>query len=199
MKAFAAVSAVLIAGTQASPEWDSFKLKHGKAYATAAEEEMRQRVFEANMAAAKELAAKEPLAQFGATQFADLTESEFAVYHSSAGFYTEASREGLAQGERFSAEQVMAAQATAVDWRQKGAVTAVKNQAQCGSCWAFSTTGNVEGQWFMAGNPLTALSEQQLVACDKGNGDRGCMGGLPTNAYKYIVKAGGLETEEAYP
>jgi len=75
----------------------------------------------------------------------------------------------------------------------------VKDQKQCGSCWAFSTTGNVEGQWFLAGNKLVALSEQQLIACDKGNGDHGCMGGLPSTAYGYIQKAGGLDTEADYP
>lgn len=89
-----------------------------------------------------------------------------------------------------------AAAPDSIDWTTKGAVTPIKNQAQCGSCWAFSTTGSIEGAYQIAGNALTAFSEQELVSCDKV--DDGCQGGLMDNGFKY-AETHALCTEQDYP
>jgi C1A family cysteine protease len=88
----------------------------------------------------------------------------------------------------------------AVDWRSRGAVTPVKNQGTCGSCWSFSTTGNIEGQWYLAGNPLTSFSEQNFVSCDNLFAF-GCDGGFSWIAYSWVVakQNGSIFTESSYP
>jgi len=83
------------------------------------------------------------------------------------------------------------------DWRNAGVVTGVYNQGQCGSCWAFSTTENIESMWARAGHGLDNLSMQELVDCD--TVDHGCGGGNPPYAYQYIIQAGGSDSYQSYP
>ena len=84
-----------------------------------------------------------------------------------------------------------------VDWVAKGAVTEIKNQGSCGSCWSFSTTGAMEGAHFIATGELLSLSEQQFVSCAH-NGNMGCMGGIMDKAFEW-AETNAIETESDYP
>jgi C1A family cysteine protease len=127
----------------------------------------------------------------GVNQFSDLTAEEFeAIY-----------LRGLLPYEApLSMQQYVETLAGEKDWRKDGAVTPVKNQAQCGSCWAFSTTGAIEGWDQIKGKgQVKSLSEQQLVDCSGSTGNQGCNGGWPKWALTYLEKNGGSCDQQSYP
>ena len=127
--------------------------------------------------------------EMGFTKFMDLTPEEFkAKYLSSRGHNTKQNIKSLPTTNL----------PASVDWRTKGAITPVKDQGQCGSCWAFGTTGSLEAISFISGKGLQSFSEQQLVDCSTSEGNQGCNGGLHEYAFAY-VESNGITTESAYP
>jgi len=159
------------------------------------------KIFSDNVDLIKKLNQNFPRTKFNLNKFALLTQSEFKAKYLSPfnpirpKHAPELSTPSVTVPDTF-------------DWRENKppVVTDVKDQGMCGSCWAFSTTGNIEGQWALAKNPLTPLSEQNLVDCDhecmewenEQACDSGCDGGLPPNAYEYVIKNKGIDTEATY-
>jgi cathepsin F len=178
----------------------SFIEKFGKVYATAEEYAHRLAVFERNLVRAVSHQALDPSAVHGITKFSDLTEEEFTQQY--LGLKPPSFLKTTNQAPVLPTNDLP----DDFDWREHGAVTEVKDQGSCGSCWSFSTSGAIEGAHFLETGELVSLSEQQMVDCDHvcdptdtASCDAGCDGGLMTNAYEYVKKAGGLESEKDYP
>jgi len=156
----------------------------------------RYTVFKANMDKIY-LANKEKHSYtLGMNEMGDMTHAEFKA--TKLG-YKRVDRSYARAKNSAGPHQHVKAVPNAVDWRSKGAVTPIKNQQQCGSCWAFSTTGSVEGAAFIGSGKLVSLSEQQLVDCSQAQGNQGCEGGLMDQAFQYIISNGGITTEANYP
>nr|XP_050027252.1 procathepsin L-like isoform X1 [Dermacentor andersoni] len=181
-------------------EWQAFKTKHGRNYTSAHEEILRFKIFTENslfIARHNEKYVKGLVSySLGMNQFGDMLHHEFVQLtncykpsEASSGRSTYLPPENVDDSDL----------PQSVDWRKKGYVTPVKNQGQCGSCWAFSTTGSLEGQHFKKTGKLVSLSEQNLVDCSRDYGNNGCSGGSMENAFDYIKANGGIDTEKSYP
>ncbi|KAF0936111.1 hypothetical protein E2562_038767 [Oryza meyeriana var. granulata] len=184
----------------------SFVLRFGKSYRGADEHAYRLSVFKANLRRARRHQLLDPSAVHGVTRFSDLTPAEFRRTY--LGLHT--SRRAFLRELGGSAHEAPVLPTDGLpddfDWRDHGAVGPVKNQGSCGSCWSFSASGALEGANYLATGKMEVLSEQQMVDCDHecdssepDSCDAGCNGGLMTNAFSYLLKSGGLESEKDYP
>jgi len=166
--------------------------QHGKAYLSFTEHKTRFSVFRANLDFINSHDAEARGFTVALNRFADMTLQEFAAWANGMNVTK-------ANARLLSRTQADSTLPSSWDWRQQGAVTAVKNQGQCGSCWSFSATGSTEGAHFLKTQNLVSLSEQNLVDCSTAQGNLGCKGGLMDYAFKYIISNNGIDTESSYP
>ena len=200
LSSFAALAAANVdlddATIDISTRFTAFVDKFGKTY-TGDERKSAFAAFSENDAKVQDYNSRGLSYTLGHNEFSDMTSEEFnSIYIGSFNNNPNLQRErnydmSLADPER------IAAAPESIDWTTKDAVTGVKNQGQCGSCWAFSTVMGIEGALAVEHSELTSLSEQDLVSCDH-NGDQGCNGGLMDQAFAW-VEQNGLCTEKAYP
>ncbi|XP_050067983.1 uncharacterized protein LOC126556639 [Anopheles maculipalpis] len=179
-------------------QFAKFVHHHRRRYGSSMEHEMRFNIFRNNLFRIEQLNKFERgTAKYGVTKFADMTLAEYRAHT------------GLVVPNRVDDNRIRNRVATqedvadvrdlpsSFDWRDLGAVTEVKNQGSCGSCWAFSAIGNIEGLHQIKTKKLESYSEQELIDCDKV--DNGCGGGYMDDAFKAIETLGGLELEDDYP
>jgi cathepsin L len=173
-------------------EFNNFKAQYGKVYLSSVEESTRREIFSYHLDFVNSWDAKARGFSVAINEYADLSLSEFVSIYNGMNVTRN-------YDQSLHNERTPSVQGDIVNWVTKGAVTGVKNQGQCGSCWSFSTTGSVEGAHFLAKGQLVSLSEQNLVDCSTPEGNDGCNGGLMDSAFKYIIQNNGIDTEASYP
>nr|ACO14903.1 Cathepsin L precursor [Caligus clemensi] len=179
-------------------DWESWKLMHGKTYSSSIEEKLRLKIYMENSLKisrhnSEALNGIHPY-YMKMNHYGDLLHHEFVAM---VNGYQYANKTASLGGTYIPNKNIQLP--THVDWREEGAVTPVKNQGQCGSCWSFSATGALEGQDFRKTGKLISLSEQNLVDCSRKFGNNGCEGGLMDFAFTYIRDNKGIDTEASYP
>ncbi|XP_071434327.1 cathepsin L2-like [Pithys albifrons albifrons] len=176
--------------------WEGWKSLHAKEYPGEAEPTRRD-IWEKNLRHIQRHNREESQGKhsyrLAMNHFGDLTNEEFNQLLN--GFIPAQQEE---PGLVFRASATLKSPAS-VDWRAKGYVTPIKDQGHCGSCWAFSATGALEGLVFRQTGRLVVLSEQNLVDCTRPLGNHGCAGGNTARAFQYVRDNGGLDSERGYP
>ncbi|OAY78384.1 senescence-specific cysteine protease SAG39-like [Ananas comosus] len=175
---------------------EEWMAENGRVYKDAAEKARRFEIFKSNAQLVDSFNAGNHKYWLGTNKFADLTNDEFKATRT--GFRTSKTTNTVKISKRFKYENVSAVPAS-MDWRTRGVVTPVKDQGQCGCCWAFSAVAAMEGITKLTTGKLISLSEQELVDCDVEGEDQGCEGGLMDDAFGFIISKGGLTTESNYP
>jgi C1A family cysteine protease len=191
--ATAYISVYGVAGNDLESQFTSYMTNYGKNYQTEAEYNFRLSVFQDSLRVINAHNAKGKSYTMGVNAFTDWTKEE---YKRMLGYKPQMKNEDTEASLSDLPTNCKDLKYETLDWKSKGYVTPVKNQGACGSCWAFSAVGSLEGAYFKKYNELVSFSEQQLVACDKTS--HGCNGGLMTNGFIHWMRDA-PRTEEAYP
>ncbi|XP_030372115.1 cathepsin L1-like [Scaptodrosophila lebanonensis] len=183
-------------------EWKSFKFEHKKSYWDETEELRRLKIFQKNRLIIAEhnarWAAGKETYEMGINKFSDMTSEEFN--RNILGYMNVTDPDENILDTITYIPPTHLTIPNEIDWRRSGAVTPVKFQGyHCGSCYAFSVTGALEGQHFRKTGQLVSLSEQNIVDCSRGYGNSGCQSGYSDRAFQYIKDNGGIDTEDSYP
>jgi C1A family cysteine protease len=174
-------------------QWQKWKLQHGKSYSNDVEESMRRAVWFRSYHYIQEHNSQTSNSfQLALNSLSDMTHEEYLSDYLTP--QTAQVSEGVPHEVAFNVTYPYS-----LDWRMKGFVTEVKDQGTCSSSWAFSATGALEGQLYKATRQQISLSEQQLLDCSINFGNKGCSGGVSTNAFMYVNRCGGICRESAYP
>ncbi|XP_029918815.1 cathepsin L1-like [Myripristis murdjan] len=179
-------------------QWEEWKVKHQKVYNNQSESLYRRKVWEKNLQLVlrhnQEASAGQHTFTMGLNHLADMTAEE--VNEKLNGFKMKDPN----HFRNWTSKQVSDAPIpSSVDWRKECMVSPVQDQGYCGSCWAFSAVGALEGQMKKKTGSLIPLSPQNLVDCSTNDGNDGCCGGYVTSAYNYIIENGGIDSEQSYP
>ncbi|CAE5959534.1 unnamed protein product [Arabidopsis arenosa] len=176
--------------------YETWLVKHGKGQNqnSLVEKDRRFEIFKDNLRFIDDHNEKNLSYRLGLTRFADLTNDEYRSKFLGAKMEKKGERRTSQRYEARVGDELP----ESIDWRKKGAVAEVKDQGSCGSCWAFSTIGAVEGINQIVTGDLITLSEQELVDCDTSYNE-GCNGGLMDYAFEFIIKNGGIDTDKDYP
>ena len=174
------------------PSFESWVNTYNRTYPTMSEFNIRQSIYLNNLIKIAQHNSENHTWTMGVNKFADLTSKEFSQRY--AGCYHQ-TRMIVPEQEQYESTALP----QSVNWTEQGVVTPVKDQGQCGSCWAFSTTGSTESAWSISKNESVSLSEQQLVDCSGAEGNQGCNGGLMDYGFQYIIDNHGITMESNYP
>ncbi|KAL3287775.1 hypothetical protein HHI36_002237 [Cryptolaemus montrouzieri] len=175
-------------------EFGKFKHKHNKDYSSEKEHALRREIFRQNIRYIHSVNRQGRGYSLGVNHLSDKTDLELKALRGK--LYTP----GYNGGKPFPYKSLGRAKLPeSFDWRIYGAVTPVKDQSICGSCWSFGTVGSIEGAYFLKnGGKLVRLSQQALIDCSWGFGNNGCDGGEDFRVYQWMMKHGGIPTEDSY-
>jgi cathepsin L len=187
------LAVAMAAHIEAENTFQTWRVQHHKFYTNSVEYQKRFMIFSQNVKRIAEFNSEKHSYTVGLNYFSDMDNAEFRSLYTMTNTPT---KPALTYPQHVASG---VAAPDSMDWRDHGAVNPVKDQGQCGSCWAFSGTSACESAWAIAGNTLTSFSEQNVLDCSWSYGNEGCNGGWQNAAIQYVIDNKGIDSEASYP